>query len=155
LFLCVNTINSVFGKYFSLLLPGCEAELALVGGECEYPRGCVFRVRLRSETCKDIFTLSGGQQTILAFSFLMSLLYDHSSPFYLLDEIDSNLDLEHALSLSCFIRESSKQSQFVIISLRDGVFTNADVLFLTKIEKGCSRVFRRVFSKELFVSLVL
>lgn len=39
--------------------------------------------------------LSGGQRSLLALSFMLSLLQYKPAPFYILDEIDAALDLSH------------------------------------------------------------
>jgi structural maintenance of chromosome 2 len=39
--------------------------------------------------------LSGGQRSLLALSFMLSLLLFKPAPFYILDEIDAALDLSH------------------------------------------------------------
>jgi structural maintenance of chromosome 2 len=39
--------------------------------------------------------LSGGQRSLLALSLILALLKYHPAPLYILDEIDSALDLSH------------------------------------------------------------
>lgn len=59
---------------------------------------------------------------------------------YILDEVDSALDLSHTQNIGQLIRTRFKGSQFIIVSLKDGMFNNANVLFKTKFRDGVSTV---------------
>ena len=47
--------------------------------------------------------LSGGQRTLLALSFLLSLLKYNSAPFYIFDEVDAALDQSNTENLGIII----------------------------------------------------
>lgn len=59
---------------------------------------------------------------------------------YILDEVDSALDLSHTQNIGHLLRTRFKGSQFIIVSLKDGMFNNANVLFRTKFRDGVSTV---------------
>ena len=84
---------------------------------------------------------------MLALSFILALLCHNPAPFYILDEVDAALDLSHTSNLGLMIKEHFPQSQFIIISLKDGMFSNANVLFQVSYIDGSSKVQRIV--KEL------
>jgi len=59
---------------------------------------------------------------------------------YILDEVDSALDLSHTQNIGNLLRTRFKGSQFIVVSLKDGMFNNANVLFRTKFRDGVSTV---------------
>jgi structural maintenance of chromosome 2 len=70
---------------------------------------------------------------------------------YILDEVDAALDLSHTQNIGHLLRSRFKGSQFIVVSLKDGMFNNANVLFKTRFRDGTSVVERttnRVRTKE-------
>jgi structural maintenance of chromosome 2 len=61
---------------------------------------------------------------------------------YILDEVDAALDLSHTQNIGQMLRTHFKKSQFIVVSLKDGMFNNANVLFKTKFVDGLSTVRR-------------
>lgn len=57
---------------------------------------------------------------------------------YILDEVDAALDLSHTQNIGQLLRTRFKGSQFVVVSLKDGMFNNANVLFKTRFVDGTS-----------------
>ena len=74
----------------------------------------------------------------------MSLLQYKPAPMYILDEIDAALDLSHTQHIGQLFRTRFKGSQFIVVSLKEGLFTNANVLFRTRFRDGTSIVERTV-----------
>lgn len=72
----------------------------------------------------------------------MALLQFKPAPMYILDEIDAALDLSHTQHIGHLFRTRFKGAQFIVVSLKDGLFSNANVLFRTKFEDGTSMVER-------------
>lgn len=64
------------------------------------------------------------------------------APIYILDEVDAALDLSHTQNIGSMLKRHFKQSQFIIVSLKDGMFENANVLYRTKFVDGVSTVTR-------------
>lgn len=64
------------------------------------------------------------------------------APLYILDEVDAALDLSHTQNIGQMLRAHFKHSQFIVVSLKDGMFNNANVLFKTKFVDGVSTVTR-------------
>jgi structural maintenance of chromosome 2 len=88
--------------------------------------------------------LSGGQRSLIALSLIMSLLQFKPAPMYILDEIDAALDLQHTQNIGQLFRTRFKGSQFIVVSLKEGLFTNANVLFRARFRDGTSIVERTV-----------
>lgn len=72
----------------------------------------------------------------------MALLQFKPAPMYILDEIDAALDLSHTQNIGSLFRTRFKGSQFVVVSLKEGLFTNANVLFRARFRDGTSIVER-------------
>lgn len=70
----------------------------------------------------------------------MALLQFKPAPMYILDEIDAALDLSHTQNIGQLFRTRFKGSQFIVVSLKEGLFTNANVLFKARFVDGTSVV---------------
>jgi structural maintenance of chromosome 2 len=88
--------------------------------------------------------LSGGQRSLLALSLILALLLFKPAPMYILDEIDAALDLSHTQNIGQMLRAHFSHSQFIIVSLKEGMFNNANVLFKVRFIDGVSAVTRTV-----------
>jgi chromosome segregation protein len=60
--------------------------------------------------------------------------------FYIFDEIDAALDNVNAHNVALLISEMSKNSQFVVVSLRDTTVRKADLLVGIANQDGISRI---------------
>lgn len=78
----------------------------------------------------------------MALSLILSLLLFKPAPLYILDEVDAALDLSHTQNIGQMLRTHFHHSQFIVVSLKNGMFDNADVLFKTKFVDGVSTVSR-------------
>jgi structural maintenance of chromosome 2 len=72
-----------------------------------------------------------------------------SAPMYVLDEIDAALDLSHTQHIGQLFRTRFKGSQYIVVSHKEGLFTNANVLFRAKFRDGTSIIARFNFSASL------
>ena len=88
--------------------------------------------------------LSGGQKSLLALSLILAMLLFKPAPIYILDEVDAALDLSHTQNIGRMIKTHFPQSQFIVVSLKEGMFNNANVIFRTKFIDGVSTVTRTV-----------
>lgn len=77
---------------------------------------------------------------MIALSLILSLLQFKPAPMYILDEVDAALDLSHTQNIGSLLRTRFKGSQFLVVSLKDGMFNNANVLFKTRFKDGTSVV---------------
>jgi hypothetical protein len=80
------------------------------------------------------------RRSLIALSLIMSLLQFKPAPMYILDEIDAALDLQHTQHIGQLFRNRFKGSQFIVVSLKEGLFTNANVLFKARFRDGTSIV---------------
>jgi structural maintenance of chromosome 2 len=133
--------NKFLNSIYSSLLPGTKAKLAILPGK-GLMDGLELKVAFNNTWKASLSELSGGQRSLLALSLILSLLRYKPAPFYILDEIDAALDLSHTANLGVMIKEQFPQSQFIVVSLKDGMFTNANVLYKVTFSDGSSRVER-------------
>lgn len=62
--------------------------------------------------------------------------------FSMFMQVDAALDLSHTQNIGKLISERFPNAQFVIVSLKEGMFNNANVLFRTQFVNGSSTVQR-------------
>jgi len=134
-------VDKDFGSIFSTLLPGAVAKLEPDKGKTVL-EGVHIRVALGKTWKENLSELSGGQRSLLALSLVLALLLVNPAPMYILDEIDAALDLSHTQNIGEMLKSHFTQSQFIIISLKEGMFNNANVLFKVKNVNGSSQVTR-------------
>jgi structural maintenance of chromosome 2 len=136
-------VNRDFGSVFSTILPGTNAKLEPPEG-MEVWEGLEVKVAFGGEWKESLTELSGGQRSLLALSLILSLLLFKPAPMYILDEVDAALDLSHTQNIGNMLKTHFSQSQFIVVSLKEGMFNNANVIFRTKFIDGVSTVTRTV-----------
>jgi structural maintenance of chromosome 2 len=136
-------VNQDFGSIFSTLLPGTMAKLE-PPEDGNFLDGLEVRVAFGKVWKQSLSELSGGQRSLLALSLILALLLFKPAPLYILDEVDAALDLSHTQNIGRMIRAHFPHSQFIVVSLKEGMFNNANVLFRTKFVDGVSTVQRTV-----------
>lgn len=134
-------VNQNFKSVFETLLPGATAELKPQPGKTVL-QGLVFRVGFNGTWKENLSELSGGQRSLVALSLILGLLMLKPAPLYILDEIDSALDASHTANIGRMLAKHFQKSQFIVVSLKDGMFNNANVLYRTQFVNGVSSVSR-------------
>ncbi|KAI9488964.1 RecF/RecN/SMC [Zychaea mexicana] len=134
-----SKVNKDFAEIFADLLPGNTCRLQAPEGK-QISDGLEVKVNLGGVWKQSLTELSGGQRSLIALSLILSLLQFKPAPMYILDEVDAALDLSHTQNIGQLLRTRFKGSQFVVVSLKDGMFNNANVLFRTRFRDGTSVV---------------
>ncbi|EKG10061.1 RecF/RecN/SMC [Macrophomina phaseolina MS6] len=132
-------VNADFGNIFNELLPGSFAKLDPPEGKT-IADGLEVKVSLGKVWKQSLTELSGGQRSLVALSLIMALLQFKPAPMYILDEVDAALDLSHTQNIGRLIKTRFKGSQFIVVSLKDGMFQNANRIFRTRFSDGTSVV---------------
>lgn len=138
-------VNRDFGSIFSTLLPGAQAKLEPPEGMHAW-EGLEVKVGFGGVWKESLSELSGGQRSLIALSLILSLLLFKPAPMYILDEVDAALDLSHTQNIGNMLKTHFSQSQFIVVSLKEGMFNNANVIFRTKFVDGVSTVTRTLGS---------
>ncbi|OAG30812.1 structural maintenance of chromosome 2 [Nematocida sp. ERTm5] len=134
-----HSVNKRIGRYIKYFIPNADAKLESVNGSVMH--GVELHVKIGTWK-KGLTELSGGQRSLCALSLIFALLKTKPSPLYILDEIDAALDASHTEAMGRMIQNEFVGSQFVVVSLKDGMYHNANVLFQTYIREGTSGVRR-------------
>ncbi|XP_029659845.1 structural maintenance of chromosomes protein 2 [Formica exsecta] len=134
-------VNRDFGSIFSTLLPGAEAKLEPPKNET-ITDGLEVKIGFSGVWKESLGELSGGQKSLVALSLVLAMLLYKPAPLYILDEIDAALDLSHTENIGTMLKKHFKHSQFIIVSLKPGMFNNANVLFTTRFIDGMSAISR-------------
>ncbi|NXI35787.1 SMC2 protein, partial [Galbula dea] len=134
-------VNEDFGSIFSTLLPGAKAMLSPSKTD-DVLDGLEFRVALGNTWKENLSELSGGQRSLVALSLILAMLLFKPAPIYILDEVDAALDLSHTQNIGQMLNTHFRHSQFIVVSLKDGMFNNANVLYKTKFVDGVSTIAR-------------
>ncbi|KAI5189548.1 structural maintenance of chromosome 2 [Nematocida sp. AWRm77] len=132
-----HAVNKRIGKYIQYFIPNGDAKLECVDGS---PMNGVELLVKIGTWKKGLTELSGGQKSICALSLIFSLLKAKPSPLYILDEIDAALDASHTEAMGRMIQSEFQGSQFLVVSLKDGMYHNANALFQTYIREGTSGI---------------
>jgi structural maintenance of chromosome 2 len=134
-------VTADFNSIFGMLLPHAGAKLEPPQG-MDASEGLEIKVSFHGVWKQSLSELSGGQRSLMALSLVLALLRFKPAPMYILDEIDSALDLSHTQNIGQMIRTHFPNSQFIVVSLKEGMFNHANVLFRTRFIDGTSTVTR-------------
>ncbi|KAA6425080.1 MAG: structural maintenance of chromosomes 2 [Trebouxia sp. A1-2] len=140
-------VNQDFGSIFTSLLPGTMAKLEPPEGQT-FLAGLEVKVGFGDVWKQSLSELSGGQRSLLALSLILAMLLFKPAPIYILDEVDAALDLSHTQNIGRMIKTHFPYSQFIVVSLKEGMFNNANVIYRTKFVDGVSAVTRTVPDKR-------
>ncbi|XP_052868300.1 structural maintenance of chromosomes protein 4 [Anopheles cruzii] len=123
-----NIITKKLKEMYQMITLGGDAELELVDSMDPFNEGIVFSVRPPKKSWKMISNLSGGEKTLSSLALVFALHYYKPSPLYVMDEIDAALDFKNVSIVAHYIKERTKNAQFIIISLRSNMFELSDYL---------------------------
>jgi len=123
-----HIISNKLKEMYQMITLGGDAELELVDSLDPFSEGIEFSVRPPYKSWKNITNLSGGEKTLSSLALVFALHYYKPSPLYVMDEIDAALDFKNVSIVANYIKDRTKNAQFIIISLRSQTFELADRL---------------------------
>ncbi len=138
-------------EMYQMITLGGDAELELVDSLDPFSEGIVFSVRPPKKSWKNIANLSGGEKTLSSLALVFALHIFKPTPLYVMDEIDAALDFKNVSIVAHYIKERTKNAQFIIISLRNNMFELADRLVGIYKTNNCTKsvtINPRMFSKK-------
>ena len=135
-----NEVRAAFERLFKDTGVEGEATLTLDNPTDVFNAGLHITVK-RGEKSIDLLSLSGGEKALLSLAFLFALDAGNPSPIYILDEIDASLDADNSKRIGQFIKTLSKRKQFLVVTHREQMVLNADVVFGITKRQGESKVF--------------
>jgi chromosome segregation protein len=135
-----NEIADNFSTVFAQLSPGGEGSLMLENPEHPLMGGITVRSKPRGKELVTLDAMSGGEKTLTGLALIFAIQMFSPASFYIFDEIDAALDNVNAHNVALLISEMSKNSQFVVVSLRDTTVRKADLLVGISNQDGISRI---------------
>jgi len=123
-----SRISMKLKEMYQMITLGGDAELELVDSLDPFSEGINFSVRPPKKSWKQITNLSGGEKTLASLSLVFALHHYRPTPLYFMDEIDAALDFRNVSIIANYIKERTKNAQFIVISLRNHMFELADLL---------------------------
>ncbi|KAI8546741.1 hypothetical protein RHMOL_Rhmol07G0143200 [Rhododendron molle] len=134
-----NTISLKLKEMYQMITLGGDAELELVDSLDPFSEGVVFSVGPPKKSWKNIADLSGGEKTLSSLAFVFALHHYKPTPIYVMDEIDAALDFKNVSIVGHYVKDRTKDAQFIIISLRNNMFELADRLVGIYKPDNCTR----------------
>ena len=143
-----SLISMRLKEMYQMITMGGNAELELVDSLDPFAEGILFSVMPPKKSWKNISNLSGGEKTLSSLALVFALHHYKPTPLYVMDEIDAALDFKNVsfpsicpFKISCtdivcaqvsivaaYIKERTKNAQFIVISLRNNMFELASRL---------------------------
>lgn len=117
-----NTISLRLKEMYQMITMGGNAELELVDSLDPFSEGILFSVMPPKKSWKNISNLSGGEKTLSSLALVFALHHYKPTPLYVMDEIDAALDFRNVSIVASYIKERTKNAQFIVISLRNNMF---------------------------------
>lgn len=121
-------------------MTGGSAWLELQNEDDIFSSGISYLIQFPNKPKRESTSLSGGEKTLAAIVFVLALQKLKPSPFYLFDEVDAHLDAPNSERLSVILEERSKESQFIMVSLKDSVVQKARLIYGVFPKNGVSNV---------------
>ena len=139
--LCFDVVKVHFAEIFESLFVGGSAELTILDPDNVLESDIGINVQPPGKKLQSISLLSGGEKALTAIALLFAILKTKPAPFCILDEIEAALDDVNVYRFADFLKEFTRNSQFVIITHRKGTMEIADNLFgVTMQEFGISKM---------------
>lgn len=133
-----HKINENFKGVYEEISEGGEAELVLENEEDPFQGGLIIKAKPRHKKTMRLEALSGGEKSLVSMAFIFAIQEYEPSPFYLLDEVDQNLDALNAEKVAKMIHRNSSTAQFIQISLRKVTLKESNHVVGVTMEDGCT-----------------
>jgi chromosome segregation protein len=124
-----NDVNAAFDGVFRRLFPGGEGRLVLTDPGSMLTTGIEVEARPAGKKVKRLSLLSGGERSLVAVAFLVSLFKARPSPFYILDEVEAALDDTNLGRLLQIYEELRENSQLLVITHQKRTMEVGDALY--------------------------
>jgi len=134
-----ETINTNFKNLFVQTFERDSAELVLLKPEDPFNGGLDVKItRMIKNSKKPVIerleSLSGGEKSVVALLLVFAIHMYKPSAFYILDEVESALDMINVKLVANLVKKLSKSTQFLVVSHNDITIAEAEAIL------GVSRV---------------
>ncbi|MBO3799818.1 MAG: AAA family ATPase [Candidatus Brockarchaeota archaeon] len=134
----LSKINSYFSTFFNKMTGG-EGWLQPEDPDNPLETGLNVYVKFPGKEARVISGVSGGEKSVAALCLIFAMQKLFPAAFYIFDEPDAHLDYVNIDKMTDLLKEVSKESQIIVISLRDVVVSKADKVIGVYVKKGMSR----------------
>jgi chromosome segregation protein len=138
-----GTVNAHFGRLFTRLFGGGEAELTLIDSDDPLEAGLEILARPPGKKPTSLSLLSGGEQALTATALIFAVFLTNPSPICVLDEVDAPLDDANVERYCDLLREMAGETEtrFLVITHNPITMARMDRLFgVTMAERGVSQL---------------
>ena len=134
-------MQQYFNETFKRLFGGGQAELRLLDENDVLGCGIEIVAQPPGKKLQLLSLLSGGERALTAIAILFAMLRLKPTPFCFLDEIEAALDDGNISTFADYLRDFSKDTQFVVVTHRKGTMERCDGLYgVAMEEKGVSKM---------------
>lgn len=149
-----NDINEKFSRIFVEVFGGGQAHLELMDPENVLESGIEIFAAPPGKLIKNLISLSGGEQTMVAITIYFAILLHRPTPFCMLDEVDAALDEINVVKYVTYLKRFCTQTQLMVITHRRGTIEGCDVLYgVFMQEKGVSRLIHQELIDDMELEL--
>jgi len=120
-----DAVNENFQSIFATLSDG-DGYLQLDNPEDPFSSGLNLVAHPKGKPVRKLASMSGGEKSLTALSFIFALQRYRPSPFYAFDEVDMFLDGANVERLAKMIKQQAQQAQFIVVSLRRPMIESAE-----------------------------
>ncbi|GGP00898.1 AAA family ATPase [Nonomuraea glycinis] len=118
-----------FEQIFGRVFPGGDGRLILTDPDDLLTTGIEVEARPPGKKVKRLSLLSGGERSLTAVAFLISIFKARPSPFYVMDEVEAALDDTNTQRLLMLFEELRQSSQLIVITHNKRTMEIADALY--------------------------
>lgn len=119
-----DAVNANFQTIFATLSEG-DGYLKLENAADPFSGGLNLVAHPKGKPVQRLSSMSGGEKSLTALSFIFALQRYRPSPFYAFDEVDMFLDGANVERLARMIKSQAEQAQFIVVSLRRPMIESA------------------------------
>jgi chromosome segregation protein len=144
----LSKINNYFSTFFNKMAGG-EGWLQPEDPDNPLETGLNVYVKFPGKEARVISGVSGGEKSVAALCLIFAMQKLFPAAFYIFDEPDAHLDYVNIDKMTDLLKEVSRGSQIIVISLRDIVVSKADKVIGVYVKKGSSRFMEMPGEKAL------
>ncbi|NHJ49528.1 MAG: chromosome segregation protein SMC [Asgard group archaeon] len=122
-------ISKDFNRIFGILSPDGRARIELEDKDDPFAGGLHIMANPGGKKIISMLSLSGGEKSLTALAMIFAIQRYKPAPFYIFDEIDAFLDINNVNKVATLVREMSRDTQMVIISLRAPMIAAAEKIY--------------------------
>ncbi len=128
-------LQGYFAETFTRLFGGGYGEISLNNPADPLNCGIEIIVQPPGKKRQLLSLFSGGERALTAIAILFAMLKLKPTPFCILDEIEAALDDANISYFADYLKEFSRDTQFIVVTHRKGTMERCDTLFGVAMEE--------------------